>query len=75
MKPMNTVENTQMGARAAELVDKEPEPRQKVMAAMGLSRKLYFAWRNGESAPSARALREMALRGMDVMYILTGIRK
>ena len=40
--------------------------------ALGLSKNMYYNWRDGVCAPSARALRHMALRGYDVLYILTG---
>lgn len=64
-----------MGYRAAELMDERGVSPKKECAALGLGKNMYYSWRDGICAPSARSLRAMALRGYDVMYILTGIRR
>lgn len=39
-----------------------------------ISSKLLWSWTMGQSDPAARFLRDMALRGYDIDYILTGRR-
>ena len=67
-------EISQMGLRANELLLEVDKPVYKQLLDMGLGKNSCFAWANGVSAPSAKALRAMALAGYDVMYILTGVR-
>ena len=67
-------ETAQIGLRANELLLKEDKPVYLQMREMGLGENSCYAWANGEAAPSAKALRAMALAGYDVMYILTGVR-
>ena len=42
------------------------------MAILGAERTSYRAWEKGEGNPSAYYLRQLALRGYDVMWILLG---
>lgn len=46
---------------------------QAEMQAMCLNRKCFNTWEKG-GAPSALTLYRMAVRGYDIMYIITGIR-
>lgn len=71
---MKDAEAAAMGYRAAELMDERGVSPKKECAALGLGKNMYYSWRDGICAPSARSLRAMALRGYDVMYILTGNR-
>ena len=72
---MKDAEAAAMGSRAAELMDERGVSPKKECAALGLGKNMYYSWRDGICAPSARSLRAMALRCYDVMYILTGIRR
>ena len=69
---MTDAENSAIGIRAAKLVDLRGVSPKQECKALGLSKNMYYNWRDGICAPSARALRNMALRGYDVIYILTG---
>lgn len=64
----------EMGTRAAELLLKADKPLNKQLRELGLGKNLLYGWSDGVCAPSAFALRAMALAGYDVMYILTGKR-
>lgn len=69
---MTDAENAAIGIRAAKLIDRQGVSPKQECKALGLSKNMYYNWRDGVCAPSARALRHMALRGYDVLYILTG---
>lgn len=69
---MIDAEAAAIGVRAAELMDRRGVSPKRECVALGLSKNMYYNWRDGVCAPSARALRHMALRGYDVLYILTG---
>lgn len=71
---MKDAQAAAIGNRAAELMDRRGVSPKKECIALGLSKNMYYSWRDGICAPSAKALRAMALRGYDVMYILTGNR-
>ena len=72
---MKKAECAQMGIRAAEQMNERGVVHYKdECISLGLCKNMYYDWRDGICAPSAYALRNMALRGYDVMYILTGIK-
>ena len=67
-------ETGDMGVRTAELMLQVDGPISKQLRELGLGKNLFNHWADGVCAPSAKALRAMALAGYDVMYILTGKR-
>ena len=69
---MIDIEAAAIGVRAAELMDRRGVAPKRECVALGLSKNMYYNWRDVVCAPSARALRHMALWGYDVLYILTG---
>lgn len=65
-----------IGARAAQAIkDKAYElgiSQEDELDYLGLTRTCLFYWQSGRNDPRAKQLREMALSGYDVIYILTG---
>ena len=45
---------------------------QKELESMGIGSTAFYAWKKEGTAPSGYFLRQMALNGYDVIYILTG---
>lgn len=63
-----------IGERAARAIKSRSKPRKFVAELQKLDIEInaFYRWTRGECDPSAYYLRQMALAGYDVIYILTG---
>ena len=66
-----------IGVRCFEEIMKRVEKRGKLTEVLGkidVHRQSLYGWGDGRYIPGGRVLRNMALEGYDVIYILTGVR-
>lgn len=64
-----------IGQRCAEFIlSLHPEVKQ-ACALLGIDRKRFYEWENGQCAPSVYCLQAMVYKGADANYLLTGKRK